>query len=66
MDRLWRRPIPRRAARSGTTLEKVAFVHSLFTFIGDTDVTGRGPAVNRVGRSPLLLDKVKHLGLNLR
>lgn len=53
-------PIPRRAARSSTTPEKVAFVHSLFTFIGDTDISGRPLVGNRVGCSPL--DKVQTYG----
>ena len=26
--------------------KKMAFIHSLFTFIGDTGLSGRGPVVN--------------------
>src|SRR6516162_2495939 len=62
MDRLRRRPIPPRAARRSTTSGKMAFIHSLFTFIGDTDVSGRPLAGNRVGCSPLLLEKVQTTG----
>jgi polysaccharide export outer membrane protein len=35
----------------------MAFIHSLFTFIGDTNLSGQGPAGNRVGCSLLQLDK---------